>query len=172
MRPVAREVGRRSSGRTNQGTRHNRHAGDGRFDLLIAFFLAEAFGPREGQFVPHQGNARMTAHTAITTAGDLDCGSGKRVEIDRLAARPRRLLGRAQPLCGRDNGRSDRLRSRVQTPSGLLEDAVALAQQRDRGGSGDRLDSAHVGGRRPLADDLEDADLGRRADVGAATELA
>ena len=47
-----------------------------------------------------------------------------------------------------------------------------LAQQLDAERAGDRLDPAHVGGAGGLLGDLEDADLGRRAHVGAAAQLA
>ncbi len=49
---------------------------------------------------------------------------------------------------------------------------IAAAQLRDRDGPGDRLDAPHVRRAGALRDELEDADLGRRAHVRAAAQLA
>ena len=54
----------------------------------------------------------------------------------------------------------------------LLQRDASAAQRRDRGRPAERLDAPHVGGARGLAEDPHDADLGGRAHVRAAAQLA
>jgi hypothetical protein len=55
---------------------------------------------------------------------------------------------------------------------GLAQQRVRAAQQRDALGTRQRLDAPHVRGRRRLGRQLEHADLGGRAHMGAAAQLA
>ena len=114
---------------------------------------------------------------AATTVDAADLA--RRRAASRSASSPSscalRLLGAlarlAQPL-GRAAGAGQRVLRRAEQLADLAQLRLALAEPVDRGRAGERLDPAHVGGARALGDDLEDADLGRVGDVGAAAELA
>ena len=81
------------------------------------------------------------------------------------------LAGGLQGL-RRAAGAGERVLRGAEQLADLAQAVLALAEPVDRGGAGERLDPADVGRARALGGDLEDADLGRVGDVGAAAELA
>ena len=117
------------------------------------------------------------APTAATTTLDRRRGQppAPANRVGFLAERsPLRLLGAGAgllQLLRRSAGAADRVLRVAEQLAGLAQLGLALAEPVDRGGPGDRLDPAHVGGARALGGDLEDADLGGVGDVGAAAEL-
>ena len=114
----------------------------------------------------------QTTCDAVGDRGRRRAGQPLGFLAERLALR---LLGAGAGLAqllGRAAGAGERVLRVAEQLAGLAQLALALAEEVDRGGAGDRLDPAHVGGAGALGGDLEDADLGGVGDVGAAAELA
>ena len=104
-------------------------------------------------------------------AVDLRGARGEGGRVRPLADGAR--LGRGARLGAQGGDRlGQALGLRAQRVGRLVQEVVVAAQETDRLGPGDRLDAAHVGRARALADDLEQPDLGRGAHVGAAAQLA
>src|SRR3954470_17438983 len=103
---------------------------------------------------------------AVARAGALRERGG----VDRrLRLRLRRRLGLGAERRDRLDGPVGRHAQRLLD---VGEDPVALAHEPHRLGAGDRLDAAHVRRARALRQDLEQPDLGGRAHVRAAAQLA
>ena len=103
---------------------------------------------------------------------------GDRLDVERpgafsAGACALQLLVQLAPLALVRGGHLGRVaRLAAQCTRDLIEQAVVLAQQLDRSGAGERLDAPDVGCAGGLAEDPHGADLGGRAHVRAAAQLA